>query len=114
MIRISCSQCDLINILDILKNYDDLLYTVHNACGDKNLAFVYINYRENEDMGTDTFKDYMKSFVIYLNRLVFNSFTDNIYVKIDDGSFMDYSGTTKLDGGSAAQNNVVGQINNMS
>ena len=85
MIRIACSQYDLMNVLDVLKSYDDLLYTVHNACGDKNLAFVYINDYDNECV--DDFFENMELFICAVNQLVFDGITEHIYVKIGNTSF---------------------------
>lgn len=93
MLRITCSQYDLIEVLKILTDYDDILYTVHNACSDKNAAFVYINDYDNEDV-TDFYAN-MELCILAMNQLVLDRLTENIYVKIGDTSF-ELDGTNEV------------------
>lgn len=93
MLRITCSQYDLIEVLKILTDYDDILYTVHNACSDKNAAFVYINDYDNEDV-TDFYAN-MELCILAMNQLVLDRLTEHIYVKIGD-TFFELDGTNEV------------------
>lgn len=93
MLRITCSQYDLIEVLKILTDYDDVLYTVHNACSDKNAAFIYINDYDNEDV-TDFYSN-MELCILAMNQLVLDGLTEHIYVKIGD-TFFELDGTNEV------------------
>lgn len=101
MLRITCSQYDLIEVLKILTDYDDILYTVHNACSDKNAAFIYINDYDNEDV-TDFYAN-MELCILAMNQLVLDRLTEHIYVKIGDMTFV-------LDGQEDVRDSAVNEI----
>lgn len=98
MFRIMCSKYDLVEVLKILTDYNDILYSVHNACGDSNAAFVYINDYDNECV-YDFFEN-MELLICAVNQLVFDGLTEHIYVKIGNTSF-------ELDGTNEVRDNAL-------
>lgn len=93
MLRVMCSKYDLVEVLKILTDYNDILYSVHNACGDRNAAFVYINDYDND--GVEDFFENMELLICAINQLVFDGLTEHIYVKIGDTSF-ELDGTNEV------------------
>jgi hypothetical protein len=93
MFRIMCSKYDLVEVLKILTDYNDILYSVHNACGDSNAAFVHINDYDNECV--DDFFENMELLICAVNQLVFDGITGHIYVKVRDTSF-ELDGTNEV------------------